>query len=179
MKANESAGPVRLNLGCGVDIRPGWINVDLWVKADEVVPDNIVALGEFEPASADEILASHSLEHLSQEEALQALRRWYEVLKSGGLLTVVVPDVIFNLRLFLEFWERNDPRTWDFRAKTIWGNQNHGGEYHRWGYDEAQLRQAFEQTGFVDVKVYRVAGMDFDLGEFPDSCFRATGRRPA
>ena len=29
------------------------------------------------------------------------------------------------------------------------------------------------------VEVVRVPGQDFDLGGFPDSCFRATGRRPA
>jgi len=168
---------MKLNLGCGADHRAGYVNVDLFTKADR--QDNIVTLATFEDASADEILAHHSLEHLSYADGRAALARWRAVLKPGGKLVVVVPDVIMMMRLFLEFWDRRDPRLWDFRAKTIWGNQNHGGEFHRWGFDEAHLREALESAGFVDITIERVLGLDFDFGNIEGACFQATARRPA
>lgn len=168
---------MRLNLGCGTDHRAGYTNVDLFTRADRV--DNIVTLATFDEASADEMLASHSLEHLTYADGRRALARWWQVLKPGGKLVVIVPDVILNMRLFLEFWDRKDPRLWDFRAKTIWGNQNHGGELHRWGFDEAHLREALESAGFVNVAIRRVQGLDFDFGTVDGACFEATAWRPA
>ncbi len=47
-------------------------------------------LGGIEPASYDVVHSSHSLEHMRDPYA--ALARWWEVLKPGGHLILLVPD---------------------------------------------------------------------------------------
>jgi SAM-dependent methyltransferase len=88
----ESAGSIRkLNLGCGEDYRHGnqWINVDV---VDSVDPDETVNLFEFpwpwDDSSVDHILASHVLEHLPTEQALNECVR---ILRPGGTLQVIMP----------------------------------------------------------------------------------------
>jgi len=86
---------VRLNLGCGASTinRPGWLNVDLAPRERSAVP--ILPLDIRGPlmwgdGEVDEILSSHSLEHV--EEPVAVLREWHRVLKPGGVLTIAVPD---------------------------------------------------------------------------------------
>lgn len=173
----ENDSPLRLNLGCGADRRAGYVNVDLYTPAD--IKDDIVKLWKFRAGSAAEIYAAHCLEHLSRLEGQQAVARWCEVLQPGGELTVIVPDVVFNLRLFLEAYDKGTPDPWGFRAETIWGNQNHGGEFHRWGYDSRQLFRMLDAAGFTDIVISKVPGLDFDFGGFDDSCYQAKAWRPA
>jgi SAM-dependent methyltransferase len=78
-----------LNLGCGTDIRTGWVNLDLAaLPGVDVVHDiNRVPLpfdeGEFEHIHAKDIL-----EHVKYIDVLRDLHR---VLKPGGTLLVQVP----------------------------------------------------------------------------------------
>lgn len=79
----------KLNLGCGADIKPGWINCD-YVPASGV--DHVIDLTRplpFPDSSADEIYASHVLEHIP--EPLKLLLECHRVLKSGGTLIIRVP----------------------------------------------------------------------------------------
>jgi len=81
---------LRLNIGCdrteiagfvGVDFNPD-VDPDVLAEADHLPwPDN----------SADEVYASHILEHLPYGN--EALQEWLRVLKPGGMLTVIVPDI--------------------------------------------------------------------------------------
>lgn len=80
---------LRLNLGCGRDIREGWTNVD-FIKAPGV---DIVADLEkplpWEDNSVFEVLISHTLEHIVYwEHTVQEIHR---ILRPGGILTIRVP----------------------------------------------------------------------------------------
>lgn len=82
-----------LNLGCGDRYAPGWHNVDLESphRKDEIVdltgdlpwPD-----GEF-----DRVYLGHVLEHLRIDEAGLLLKRLLRVVKPGGIVMVVGPDL--------------------------------------------------------------------------------------
>src|SRR5258708_28997174 len=85
---------MKLNLGCGQNKVPGYLNVD---KFDACGPDQVVDLEifpwPFADNSADEILMNHVLEHLGQETRifLGIMRELYRVLKPGAQLRVRVP----------------------------------------------------------------------------------------
>jgi len=73
--------------------------IDIGCGDDPVIPDclhwdktqgDAQTLPGLEPASFDWVYSSHCLEDLPDPEA--ALLRWWEVLKLGGKLLVVVPD---------------------------------------------------------------------------------------
>lgn len=97
----------KLNIGCGKDIREGYLNCD-YIKAPGVdlvfdiskekipLPDN----------SVDEILCSHVLEHI-HDWHLNPMSEMHRVLKEGGILEIRVPYGIeglneaFHVRIFL------------------------------------------------------------------------------
>ena len=79
----------RLNVGCGTDVRPGWVNLDVApLPGVDVVHD----LGElplpFEDGRFDHVECQDVLEHLDYPPLLGELHR---VLRPGGTLSVRSP----------------------------------------------------------------------------------------
>jgi hypothetical protein len=85
---------MRLNLGCGGRILPGWINVD---KFDTCGPDQVVDLEHFpwpwKDNTVTEVLMSHVLEHLGAQTDtyLGIIKELYRVCADGAVITIVVP----------------------------------------------------------------------------------------
>ncbi len=80
---------LRLNIGCGNDIRPGFINCD---KVHIPGIDRIVDLDDtlpFESASVDEIILMDVLEHV--EDVIKTVEELHRILKKGGLIYARVP----------------------------------------------------------------------------------------
>ena len=80
---------IKLNLGCGSDVRDGWVNADSHPVDASVIQTDIGRDLPFKDESFDMILASHILEHIVHFD-----RAWIEIhriLKKGGILDVVVP----------------------------------------------------------------------------------------
>lgn len=156
---------IRLNLGSGPFPLKDYTNVDLYRSAD--VQMNAITLPGYEINSVDEIRASHLLEHFGKGPGIHAVRRWYQVLKPGGKITIIVPDVVQSIRWWLEAYDRGE-HVWNFRSQCIWGDQAHDGEYHRWGYDDKRLYALLVETGFKEVVIDRIDGHDHEFGNRPD-----------
>ena len=107
---------MRINLGCGPDPPEGWVNVDaaigarlarvpLFPQLNRVMhithadwPRGIVIHDLRRPLpwpdeSAESVYASHVLEHVSREQGRRMLAECHRVLRDGGVLRVVVPDL--------------------------------------------------------------------------------------
>ena len=85
----------RLNLGCGRDIKEGWMNLDFY-KYDGV--DIVFDLDKlplpFVDNSFDYILCKDVLEHVN---FLPLINEIYRILKIGGFLEIRVPHFTSNL----------------------------------------------------------------------------------
>jgi predicted SAM-dependent methyltransferase len=92
-----------LNLGCGAWWHPDWINFDLESHAPEVISHDLSQGIPFDADSVDVCYSSHVLEHLRTSEADTFLREQYRVLKPGGVVRVVVPDLEQICRLYLSY----------------------------------------------------------------------------
>lgn len=80
---------MKLNLGCGRNTLYGWTNVDrMKLPGVDVVADLNEAL-PFEDDSVDEILLSHTLEHIPN--ALGLMQEAHRVAKPDALLIAAVP----------------------------------------------------------------------------------------
>lgn len=80
----------KLNLGCGTDIRQGYVNLDILKREGvDVAHDLNVFPYPFPKNHFDEIYASHLLEHV--EDVLKVMEELYRMLKPGGVLIANVP----------------------------------------------------------------------------------------
>ena len=77
----------KLNIGCGKDIRKGYINIDLRSSDPSVVQADVRSL-PYEPNSVDEILANDVYEHISFRESKDLLKHWVSILKPSGVLHI-------------------------------------------------------------------------------------------
>jgi SAM-dependent methyltransferase len=81
---------VRLNLGCGYNQWPGWVNVDAFdVCKPDVVHNLEVTPFPWDDDSVDEIQARHIFEHL--REWWPAFCECARILKPGGRLEIRTP----------------------------------------------------------------------------------------
>ena len=89
----EEGRMIKINVGCGPFRAEGWINTDL-VETDTIKPDVIDSdLSSFDDEYADQIYLGHILEHIVWEEVPQFIDEVYRVLKPGGVLCIVGPDI--------------------------------------------------------------------------------------
>lgn len=139
---------MKLNLGCGNDIRPkgeGWINVDIrrLEGVDEVA--DVRDLSIFRDGCAEEILANDLLEHIPPADVPTALREWRRVLKPGGKLSLRIPDL---KRIARRFLAGSLPE--DEAMLLIYGDQSPewgGTEFgsHKAGYTDQQITNLLTQ----------------------------------
>lgn len=81
---------MRLNLGAGTDIRPGWVNLDLVdLPGIDVVHDLDILPWPLNDGAFDEIAAIDIFEHVG--DPLGFVAECWRILTAGGLLIVQSP----------------------------------------------------------------------------------------
>ena len=155
---DDARPALRLNLGCGDKILPGYVNVDVVESRAGMRPDVVCDLHDLVPfadATADEILSVHVVEHFWRWEIGDVLREWTRVLKPGGRMIVECPNLLSACRTFLENPEqyaredRNGQRTmWVFYGDPQWKDPL---MIHRWGYTPESLAALLREVGLRDV----------------------------
>jgi SAM-dependent methyltransferase len=84
---------MKLNLGCGYNKLPGYINVDQDPLCEPDIVADLEDVLPFEDDSVDEIVMSHVLEHLGQstKSYLNIWKELYRVLRDKGVIKITVP----------------------------------------------------------------------------------------
>jgi SAM-dependent methyltransferase len=93
--------PVLLNLGCGRRRHPAWTNADLSPSTPEVLQVDVREPLPFGDAEFDAVYASHVLEHLSPSKGRALVREIRRILRPGGIVRLVVPDLETLCRNYL------------------------------------------------------------------------------
>ncbi len=159
---------MRLNLGCGSDVREGYINVDLHKTHPRVIEDDLSQLPwAFESDSADEILMLDFLEHFPYALTETILLECYRVLRPGGILVIQVPDaeqLTHALSKSGSYLCNNDPT--DMTGKTfclgcgqsadsiaeaamrrLFGGQDYVGNFHQTCFTRDSLKLKASRCG--------------------------------
>lgn len=133
---------MKLNLGCGKDYRPGWVNVDAsrQVKADFYF--DLRKKFPFKDNQFEFILAQDVLEHFTKEEGLRFLRECWRVLRSKGKIKIRTSNIY---QIFKQFGEDEE-----VLIHFLYGNTSKEGKWgaHKFGYTEKTLRKTFKLLGF-------------------------------
>lgn len=144
--ADNVDGPY-LNLGCGWDKRPGWINIDMNdFHAPDIVAD-ATRLSMVEDKYAGYALAQDILEHIHRDRCLTALQEWNRVLRMGGLLEVRTTDVIGIVNL-MQQPENTTAEKHATYLQCMFGTQGYEGDFHLAGFTEIVMRDLLDKSGF-------------------------------
>jgi len=88
---------MKLNLGCGNDIRSGYINIDRMPQGQ--APSDVYRQGDIqsldwlvEDGMVDEIVALDSIEYLPTAIVKTSMVNWAQKLSPGGIMKLLVPD---------------------------------------------------------------------------------------
>jgi hypothetical protein len=146
---------LRLHIGCGRDIRAGFVNIDEFSAAADVRAP-IQAL-KYADNSVERIEGFMVLEHLSPSDAAAFARNACRMLQSGGTLVLECPDLEKVCRLILIF--KDDPYVLErgaFGLRGLFGEPTDTmtlGDYHKWGYTPTLAVKLLKEAGFQQISV--------------------------
>lgn len=97
-----------INIGCGTVFHRDWINLDLVSMDSAVMVWDLRKGFPFSNNSIDVCYSSHFIEHLSQAETVQVLHDCFRVLRQGGVIRLVVPDLEAVVNAYLDSLKQVD-----------------------------------------------------------------------
>jgi hypothetical protein len=137
--------PLRLNIGAGHIPFDAYVNVDM----RELPGIDVVATVDnlpFDAGTVDEIFSSHTLEHFPQEVLRrQLLPYWTSLLKPGGTLTTIAPDV----HAMSEDYARGEMPFDEFR-EVLYGAQEYEGDTHFTGFTPTSFCDLLREAGLEE-----------------------------
>jgi len=103
------------NLGAGSFCHPCWTNIDLYPAGEAPSPHIFYDLMSLQPlplpdGRAELVYCSHTLEHVTDDAVRNALREIYRVLRPGGVVRLVTPDIDLAYRA----WRDRDHAYFDW-----------------------------------------------------------------
>jgi SAM-dependent methyltransferase len=153
---------MKLNLGCGDDIRDGYINIDVRKTKPNVLVLDLEKelLKPFPNESADEIVARDFIEHVSWRRVEDLLKDIFRVLKRGGRVFIQVPDLeaIARKVILNPDFKYGELEGWKAISFWVYGGQDYEYNQHRSGFTIPTLKKLLEGIGFVVEKIENDGG---------------------
>jgi len=159
---------MKLNLGSGDMILPGYINYDMNpTKRGDLQTDvlgNVIDITKhYKPETFDEILCAHVIEHFELKVAMKVIDDCHSLLKKNGRLVMEGPDILGIIELYnVKHHIMNTPLK---VVQQIYGSPTHiesGYEWlHKWGWTGETMSKAMSGVGFhiTHVGIGRTHGM--------------------
>jgi predicted SAM-dependent methyltransferase len=153
----SEAGPVLVNLGCGLRYHSAWKNLDLHSRTPDVTEYNFLEGLPFPDGSVDAVYCAAVVEHLPKDDVPPFIAECHRVLKAGGILRISVPDFEAQARLYLDLLEQSakgDPsaaRRIDWMIIEMldqYGRDKSGGLMA-----EFLARHGQEETAFIEERI--------------------------
>lgn len=138
--------PKKLNLGCGFDIREGYLNVDLNDFHSPDLVANVTDLNMLPSEYFEEIIAFDILEHIERTKTIEVLFEWNRLLLNDGLLKLQVPSLI-DLVEMLKKNQNNISKSMEL-IQACFGTQNYTGDYHYTSFTRQLILHQLSESGF-------------------------------
>ncbi|MFN2577931.1 MAG: methyltransferase domain-containing protein [Pyrinomonadaceae bacterium] len=145
---------LRVNIGCGPNPLPGWVNVDSARNEKVDVVWDLRRGLPFPEESCAAIFGEHVIEHMTKEDAAVLLQEIYRVLQQGGVVRLSTPDAARYLRAYAGDDSFLHHPSFELAMETPMDRVNQmmreGGQ-HLWTYDAPALMLLLRQAGFSEV----------------------------
>jgi predicted SAM-dependent methyltransferase len=164
--------PVRkLQIGSSLTPFAGWLNTDLEPGRADVVYLDATKPFPLPDASFDYIAGEHMIEHIDHASGLAMLRECHRVLKPGGKIRLVTPDlqIMASLATPTPTPAQREYIDWIIGRTMPEVDANRGvfvvnNAFRAWGhqflYDAATLKRTLERTGFADCREFKPGESD-------------------
>ncbi len=125
-----------INLGCGTKTHPDWVNADLFPRDPQVIHCDFLKGIPFPDNSFEVVYHSQVLEHFTRTDGDKLIEECYRVLKPGGRIRVVLPDLEGLIREYIKWLDTNlanptdeneTPYLWTLLQMFDQGTRNQGG----------------------------------------------------
>jgi len=90
----------KLQIGCQSHPFDGWLNVDIEPKAAGIAYMDATKAFPLPENTFAYVYSEHMIEHISLDDGLYMLKECYRIMKPGGVIRLVTP----NLRFLMEFY---------------------------------------------------------------------------
>ncbi|MHB8780409.1 MAG: class I SAM-dependent methyltransferase [Candidatus Geothermincolia bacterium] len=152
-EAGKSTG-IRLHVGCGRDIKKGWLNVDRDKPAD--IRADIRDGLQLPSGCCSFIYCEHFIEHLSLSDGRACLAEFRRLLDMEGVLRVATPDLTYVAHRYLGEWRDQAwlslPEYSHIQTAAEMLNFAFREWEHRYLYDEQDLTMRLYQAGFKEIR---------------------------
>lgn len=137
----------KLEIGSGNKPKEGYLHFDIRDIIETDVVGDATKL-PFKNESFSSIFSRFFLEHLPRSQAKIALSEMHRVLKKEGELEIIVPNLNYFCKLFIN--ETGQKKEW--ALNKIYGFEKYGEDHHFFGYDQETLEKFLEEVGFKEIK---------------------------
>lgn len=96
-----------VNIGCGSKFHRDWTNIDMASNSPHVKACNLLKGIPFPSNQFDVVYHSQVLEHFEKDKAPEFMQECFRVLKPGGIIRVVVPDLENIAKEYLKKLDEN------------------------------------------------------------------------
>ena len=162
----STAAKPKLQIGGGCHQLDGWLNTDVGLVPKVMLMDATCKF-PFRDGIFEYVYTEHMIEHISYEMGVCMLRECHRVMRDGGIIRVVTPDLVAitglggdelsdaQQRYLLWFCNTFIPQGYPKTSTTVinaffrmWG--------HQFIYDEETLADAMCKAGFSSVNRWRL-----------------------
>lgn len=135
-----------LDIGSGAFRYKDYTTVDLYAPEADIKAD----MGDLpiESGTIDDIWACHCLEHIPPIRVQPTLKEWLRVLRPGGTIKIVIPDLDDACRAWLE-------RKAAALSMIYGGSEIGAAHYHGWGAIELRDELTIAGIEVLSVQNYR------------------------
>jgi SAM-dependent methyltransferase len=161
----KSSPDPKVNIGCGKNLIPGWLNADLYPQFGSTYMNATKAWPTRE-GSITAILCEHMIEHVPKQAARRIVAEAYRALKPSGYLRLVTPDLTIFAQLVLKQLSQHETSDYIVALGRFKGNglkisvcdatnqlfYEHG---HCYIYTPDELVTLLHEVGFTEFSLMR------------------------
>ncbi|NIM05466.1 MAG: methyltransferase domain-containing protein, partial [Armatimonadetes bacterium] len=137
-------GDLKLEIGSGESPEPGFLHLDIRSGPHiEYVTD--ARRLPFPDGTVTEIYSRHNLEHFTFAEAREVLQECLRILKPGGKIYLIVPNMEFHIEQYYAADQKH-------AQAGFWGWQRNPFDVHKWGYWWESLHNLLASVGFAQIE---------------------------